>query len=310
MPGDPPPDTGASSERPRVPARPRAGPTGKQLLTSVSHAAWRSMTWPLEASTLLLSRSSIPSDLVSWRDSWLEATRWWTEAVTTSARLAPGADATLLAELAAGLMGAFRGRRVNVDVGGRSIRAVLDSIWLERHDAGYRGRIELRSVECDGLEVEELSVTAHGVDVAMRPGLALVMSHVELRGRSALEPLVAWLDPKLSEWSLSITDDRQIEWVRRHGGRRYIVHAAVCHNEVEMELRALRLLRATVRLPRWLRLTRKLPLPPLPGGMSISEARQVETGVDFRLSMPGIGYRFDLARVRQAIRSTGSPGSD
>jgi hypothetical protein len=299
VPGDQPPDAPPPDDR----------PPDESLLSGVSRAAWRSMTWPLEASRLLRAGSPIPSGPMAWRDSWLDATRWWTDALTAGARLGAGADARLLVELAGGVARAFRGRRVAVNVNGRRVRAELESIWLEPKGRRYAGRLELRSVECDGLEVEALSVLADEVTLVMTPDVALVMSGVELRGRSAPEPLVAWLDTKLTEWSVAVAEDHLIEAVRRRGGRRYVVHVAIRDGQAEVELRAVRLRRVTLPCPRWLRLTRKLALPPLPGGLSLTEARHLETGVEFKLSMPSLRQTFDPGRVRQAILSPRSSGS-
>jgi hypothetical protein len=213
-------------------------------------------------------------------------------------------------ELAGGVARAFRGRRIGVDVQGRRVRAVLDSIWLEPNDGRYAGRLELRSVDFDGLEVDELSVVADDVTLEVQRDFALVMSGVLLQGRSLLEPLVAWLDAQLGEWSVSVAEERLIEAVRRSGGRRYLVHASIRDGEAEVELRAVRIRRATVSFPRWLRLTRTLALPPLPGGMVVTEVRHLGTGVEFRLAMPRLRQTFDPGRVRQAILSLRPPGSD
>src|SRR5215207_4890854 len=88
-------------------------------------AAWPAMAWPLDPWKL----SSPDSQRGSWRDSWLEATRWWTEALTEGSRTWPEANERLLADIAEGLARTFRGRSVDVHVRGRQIRGVLDRLW-------------------------------------------------------------------------------------------------------------------------------------------------------------------------------------
>ena len=193
-----------------------------------------------------------------------------------------------------------------MDVGGGRVRAKLDSNLARAHRRRVCRKVELRSVDYDGLEVEELSVRADDVGLATAPNVALIMSGVELQGRSALES-------SSRGWTGSSADGRSLPWTatlieaaRRSGGRRYVVHAAVRNGIAEVELRALRLRRITVPLPQWLRLTRKLALPPLPGGASVIEVRHLETGVEFRLSLPGIRQAFDPGRVRRAILASRS----
>ena len=304
MPGDSPPDRPEGPQDPR----PWAGPISEHLLQDVSRAVWRPITWPLGASRLFLP-SPTRSGATSWRESWLEATKWWTEALGAGSRLGAEASAAMLVELAEGLARAFRGRRVGVEVGGWRVAAELDSIWLERNESGYRGRIELRSVDCDGFQAEALSVLADDVALTTQPAVALIMSGIEIRGRSALEPLLARLDQELSEWDLCVAENDLIQAAPRRGSGRFLLRAEVRDGELEAELRAMRFRGMTLRCPYWLRLTRKRRLPSFPAGVSVAEARQRETGIEFRLSTPSYSQAFDLDRVRQAIFSAASDRS-
>ena len=261
------------------------------------------MIWPLDASRSPRTGSPVPSEAASWWDPWLEATRWWTTALSAGARLGSGADAKLLAELAGGVARAFRGRRVGVEVCGRRVRAEIGSVSLKPAAGRYTGQLELRSVDCGGVVVEELSVIAADVALATGRAVALVASGVQFHGRSPLEPIVAWLDATLPDWSVSVAEDHLIEAVRRRGGRRYLVRAAIHDDVAELELRAVRVRGLTVPCPPWPRLTRRLPLPPLPGGLSVAEAVQHEAAVEFRCSMPTLTHAFDPRRVRRGILS-------
>jgi hypothetical protein len=270
-------------------------------------AAWRSMMWPLDAWGLSRPSPGASGAAPSWTESWLEATRWWTEALAEGPRLWPEANARLLVELAGGLARAFRGRPVGVELFGRRIRGELDSLWLDRRDDHYAGRLELRSVDCHGLEVDALSVVADAVALTSPPRVALMASGVEVQGRSALEPLVAWLDRELPEWNLRVAEGALIRAVPRSGGKRFLVDAAICDDELEVELRALQWGRVTLRCPYWLRLTRKMRLPALPEGVSVAEARHRGSSVEFRLSMPTLSHSFDPGRLRDAIAATRGP---
>jgi hypothetical protein len=273
------------------------------LLGAVSRAAWRSMPWPLDA-----WRPSRLASAAPWAvpPPWLEATRWWTQAQAEGPALRPESDAGLLVELAGGAARAFRGRRVGFELGGLRVRAELDSLWLDRRDDRYAGRLELRSVECDGLHVEALSVVADTVALTPPPKLVLTADGVELAGRAALEPVVAWLDRRIPGWDLSVVEGGHIQAVPRGGDKRFLVDAALRDGELEVELRALRWRRVTVRCPAWLRLTRKIRLPALPEGASLAEARRHGADVEFRLSVPTLGRSLDPGRLRDAILSAGS----
>jgi hypothetical protein len=248
-------------------------------VSGVTRAAWRSMAWPLGA--------------------WLEVTNRWTGALADG-RPPLQPQANLLVEFAGGLARAFRGRRVNVELCGRRVRAEIDAIWLDRHDDRYVGRLELRSVECDGLEVEALSVVA-GAVVLTPPPTVLIASGVEVLGRSALEPLVAWLDRELPKWDLRVAQGGLVEVVPRRRDVRFHVDAVICEGELEVELRAVLWRRVALRCPRWLRLSRKIRLPALPEGMSVAEARQRGNEVEFRLSMPTVRHAVNLRQLQEAI---------
>jgi hypothetical protein len=170
--------------------------------------AWRSVIRSLEAWDRLWSSDALVPGGV-----------WWA-----------AADAGLLPELATGLGRALRGRRLGLDVGGRRIRAELHSVWLDRRDTHFAGRLELRCVKYEGLQIQRLLVATDTVALTSPPDMAIVASGVELRGHTTLEAFVAWLDRGHPDWDLRIVAGHLVEAVSRGGYRRFllreVLHAA------------------------------------------------------------------------------------
>lgn len=235
------------------------------LLRGASRAAWSSVVWPLEA--------------------WARA---------------PDHEARLLEELAGGLGRALRGRRVGLDLGGRRLRAVLESAWLDRRDGRHAGRLQLRDVDYDGLAIERLTVVADAVALFTSPDVELVASAVELRGHAALPAVVVWLDGRLPGWSLRVVEAERIEASAHGRPGRLLVDGAVRDGVLEVELRAVLWRGLTLRCPRWLRLTRVVALAALPEGAAIAEARRVGARVEFCVTAPGWRRSLDRAWLRRA----------
>jgi hypothetical protein len=234
-------------------------------------------------------------------DSWLEATAWWTGAVVEGPRQGSEPGTALLMELVRGMAGAFRGRRVRGEVCGRRFSADLESLWLDHHGDRCVGQLDLRSVSWDGLTADELSVIAGAVSLTPPPTAVLTMSGIELQGRSALGPLIAWLDRRVTACGLRVAEGGLIEAIPRLGGPSVLVDAVIDGGELELELRAVRWRRVTLRCPRWLRLSRTMPIPPLPDGASVAQARCRGRDVEFQLSLPSVSHSFDPIRLREAV---------
>jgi hypothetical protein len=79
------------------------------------------------------------------------------------------------------------------------------------------------------------------------------------------------------------------------------VEPVIDHDRVEVELVALRWGKMRLAPPRWLRLTRRFTVAPLPLGVSIVEAKRIGRGVAFRLAVASISRDIDAALVREAI---------
>ncbi|OOL32730.1 hypothetical protein GQ85_05680 [Rhodococcus rhodochrous] len=231
---------------------------------------------------------------------------WSMDALVPSGVWWAAADPGLFPELVSGLGRALRGRRLGLEVGGRRIRAELHSVWLDRRDNQFAGRLELRGVECEGLQIQRLSVAADTVALTPPPDLAIVTFGVELRGHTTPETFVAWLDRRLSDWDLRIVEGRLVEAVSRGGHRRFLLDGLVHDGEVEAEVRAVGYRRMTFRCPRWLRFTRRFRLPALPEGAALVAVTRNGDRVEFRLTMPALRYSLDPGLLREAMRAARS----
>jgi hypothetical protein len=242
-----------------------------------------------------------------WDEGWLDATRWWADAMTNDQRGWPEMKGKLLAQIAGGLARAFRGRRIDVQIQGRNAKGRLDWILLDRDGERCAAHLRFSSIEYDGLELAFVSVAAESVDLSAPPDVAVAASGIWIEAQVSLASLVAWLDRRVPEWGLEIAEGGVIEAVRRASAWRYLGEAVVLDDELELELRGLVWRGMTLRVPTWLRLTRKLAVPDLPEHASVVEARRRGAVVDVRLSVPTVRQQFDLARLREAMSRADAP---
>jgi hypothetical protein len=170
----------------------------------------------------------------------------------------------------------------------------------------FAGRLELRCVECEGLQIQRLFVAADTVALTSPPDMAIVTSGVELWGHTTLEAFVAWLDRRLPDWELRIVAGRLVEAVSRGGYRRFLFDGLIHDGELEVEVRAVGCRRMTLRCPRWLRFTRRVLLPVLPEGASLAAVMRNGDRVEFRLTMPALKYSIDPGLLREALHAARS----
>lgn len=233
-----------------------------------------------------------------WSDAWLTATNWWTGALRDGQ-----ADSSerLLAEIVEGLSHRFRGRRFAFDLGGRRLRGMLSWVRLDRGDGDYAVHLELTDVEWDGVEFEHLAVSIGSVTLTAPPDVTLTASAIEIDGRAPVAPLVAWLDGRVPNWRLSVVEDSLVEAARPTGRWRFVVEPAVVEGQGVGELRAVRWRSAHLRIPTWLRLTRRLTLPPLPAGVVIVDATRHGSLIDSRMHAAVLRRKLELGDIRDAI---------
>jgi len=197
----------------------------------------------------------------------LAAARWWSDVL-------------------AGAFGAtgLEGRRFVVRCGGQPLEAVVDSVRVEPRAGRFGARLALRHVKWDGLRFDRVTAVAHRVAVSAPPDASLTATDVVIEGRAALEPLVLWLDRRVSGWNLTV-GQHGLEAVRRGGRVRLEVEPAVRDDVLELEVRGIGWRGMHVRLPFWSRVTRSSRLEALPEGVSIQAAQRHGTTVELRLSV-------------------------
>jgi len=234
---------------------------------------------------------------------WLDAAKWWTGAVAEGAGAMYAENERLVSETAEALTRRLQGRRIEGQCAGRSLQATLDSIHVYRGSRD-QARLRLSHVDWGGLEIERLSVYADRVSITPPPSLSLTLDQVRLEGRIALRELVAWADRSLTAWRLSVTVGNQIEAAPACGRMGFIVEADLVDGELEVELREVRWRALRVRLPGWLRLSRKLPLPFSLEEATVSEARRRGAAVEFLVTMSSVNTPVDLRGVITEGRGT------
>ncbi|HEY3020547.1 MAG TPA: hypothetical protein VGJ32_10160 [Solirubrobacteraceae bacterium] len=229
-----------------------------------------------------------PPERASWLDLLVGAQRWWAEPALGSALGLADVQIRILAELADGLVRNVKGQRVELDLEGRRVVAVVDAIRLRRSGDRYEGRLALRDVDWDGLPIEAMSVVARAVRIEPLPVPRLAASDIAIAGRSPLAAFVAWLDRRSPHWKLSVDDAGHVVGRRRHGGVAVFGELVVADHRLQVEIRGVRWRDRRVRLPRRLHIRRTIELPALPHGMSVVEARRRAPVVDFRLAVPSV----------------------
>jgi hypothetical protein len=236
----------------------------------------------------------------AWLDGWAQATSWWVDPAVAGAQDLTAANERVLAELVSGIAGRFEGRPVRLSLGGRPVQGVVEWIRLRRTGDRYEARVELTDVELGDWSLESLSVAADSVRVQVAPTPRLTASGVQIAGRAPLGALVAWLDGRVRDWSLSLEDGR-VTARRGPGGPEVVVEPVVLDGRLDAEVRELRWRARRLTLPAWLRLVRTVPLPPLPRGIRVVDARRHGVHLEFRATCPSLGEELDLAKLRDAI---------
>jgi hypothetical protein len=237
----------------------------------------------------------------SWLDSWLNVTTWWIEPATrASVQAFDYGPERILVEVVDGLAQRFGGGPLECSVHGRSVVAHLDWVRLVRRHDRHEGHLQLSRAAVDGFPFDRLSAVARSVQVASRLQPRVVLEDIEVKGRSELDAVVAWLATRLNGWGLAVEDGTVIARHRRDAVE-LEVEPSVEDDRVQVELRALRWRGRRLPVPAWLRLTRTVATLELQPGVTVVEGRRKGRAVEFELRIDSVEQKFELAQIRDAI---------
>ena len=187
------------------------------------------------------------------------------------------------------LAASLEGRRLNLTFAGRAFEALVHWVGVRDGDEAHQVRVELRDVAYDGWRIDSLEIVADEVRLEALPDGTLTACGVRVDGCTPLAPVVAWLDQRSADWRLAVGPGGQVE--ARDGGSpgmRVDIEASVTDGEVHLELCGVGRGGGRLALPGWLRLRRTVPLPALPLGAEVVDARRRGDMVEFRLTIPSV----------------------
>jgi hypothetical protein len=255
---------------------------------------------PLNALSKMFSPPASAGELV---DRWVDATTWWVEpAIKTSAALRERmSPERLLAEVIDGLLGRFGGQRLELVLRGHPVRGLLESLRVVGAGRSLGVIADLADVSWEGPRLSHLQARARGVRVAPGMPAEVGAEGMELQGRCDLDDLVTWAEGRTGPWSLATDDAGRLHADLQERSVRLTAEPTYVDGRLELELRAARWRNLQVGIPRWLRLTRTQPLPPLPPGMEVLDAHRAGREVLFRLGLAEVTSPLDLGRLRDAI---------
>jgi hypothetical protein len=245
---------------------------------------------------------------------WLDATsqwadpRWW----LTQAPGARTAQRTLLS-LAAGLAERFTGRSLEIRAGDRVVRGVLDAVRVDAGSllagsipGGESPPVELR-VQAHDVEIEEVvldRVSLAAQDVNLNPGGPATVSAgpIDVEVRVSDAHAAAWLRRWVPEqWALDTPGHGRVVASRADHDLALEVEPIVRGGTVEVELRSVSWHGIRLRVPGWLRLVRRRPLPPLPAGMELGEVWQADGAINARVRIAHHVLQLRLDQLRDAV---------
>lgn len=274
------------------------------------------MTSPFDPRNWLPRKPEDSTAPPSWLDLWMDATTWWVEPATRASESAARASAQMLsgqspeqmlADLVDGVARRFAGNRIEVVLHGRPAKGRLDSIRVFRKDDRYEAKIDVSDGSFDGVPIEQATITVRSLRIDPGVPSRATAEGITITGRAALEPLIAWVDTRIDDWTLSVSDDARGRAViaapheARYRGASFVVDGTLRDNELHVELRGARWRMVKVGVPGWLRFTRTIPIRELSSGLRLDEATRRGDVVDFRLSLAEATGDIDLMAVRDAI---------
>jgi hypothetical protein len=187
----------------------------------------------------------------------------------------------------------FRGRRLQLSVGGRPLTGVLRGIEL-RPGRTLGAALQLSGVRFDAMPVRDVVLRAAEVSIEMPPRVGFAIAGLELAGTVTIDDLVAWADRNSPDWRLERVGDDRIRAIERAGTRRLTAVPSLIGDTMTLQLKRLSWRGYGVDVPPWLPLTHRVEMPVLPAGTSILAAARQGDAIAFRLAIADVGRKIDL----------------
>jgi hypothetical protein len=168
---------------------------------------------------------------------------------------------------------------------------VLES--LELRGSGAAAELVLSDALWSAMRVRTLTIVAEQLAMTPPPSVGVTLHGMRVTGELEFAELIAWVDGQVPQWSLSVDRAGMLRAASLDGTKRFALEPVVIGGQLEVEVRGVQIFGVGARVPRWLRVTRKIPLP-LPEGVSITDARKNGRSVAFALTLPPVTRRFDL----------------
>lgn len=234
-----------------------------------------------------------------WRatlEPWLGAARWWSRALVECASVAHAENVKLMQDVSGALAQRLQGTVIETERAGRPFRARLESVHLWR--GGRDGaQFTLTDVEWDGLGSETVVGEARRMTVGVLPRTVLTLFDAELRATIGMAELVAWANRRSPPWRLSVSEPGLIEAVSADGSIRVQVEPELCDGELLLTLRELEWHRLHLRVPSHRLASRRIRLPPLPAGMTITGMIRHVDIVELLISAPTLSWCPELGEA-------------
>jgi hypothetical protein len=225
-------------------------------------------------------------------DFWIDATKRAAGALLSGAAAWREESERLVAENVERIARRFRGREIVLRGGGKSLRGVLVSLEL-RGSSGRAAELVLSDALWSAMRVRTLSIVAEQLAMTPPPSVGVTLHGMRVTGEMEFAELIAWVDERVPQWTLTVDHAGMLRATSLDGTRRFALEPVVIGGQLEVEVRGVSFHGVGARVPRWLRVTRKIPLP-LPEGVSITEARKNGQDVAFALTLPPVTRSFDL----------------
>jgi hypothetical protein len=239
-------------------------------------------------------------------DAWMKASTWWLDpkAWTDPSKVLGTSPERMLFDLIEGIARRFTGRRLDLNRHGSILQFAVDSLRMGRAESGddVEVHVEAHDVDWSGWRFQRVAAVARGVRLAGGRPARLSSESVEISAHAPRDTVSTWAqNVSIDNWALSATDDGYLVAHSHQRPVELVVSPTIALPHAELELREVMWRGRRLRVPHWLRLTRRVPLPALPHGVELLDAWPEAGGITFRARLPGFEERLDLERVRDAV---------